>query len=76
MEKGERVRSKSEVIIADMLNRKGISYRYEYPVYLKNVGQIYPDFTVLDAIRRREIYWEHLGMMDDPDYAEMAILRV
>ena len=38
--KGERVRSKSEVIIADTLFREGIPYRYEYPVYLDELGTI------------------------------------
>ena len=33
--RGERVRSKSEVIIADLLYRKGIPYRYEYPLQLR-----------------------------------------
>ena len=32
--RGERVRSKSEVIIADTLARRGIPYRYEYPLEL------------------------------------------
>ena len=31
--KGERVRSKSEILIADALSRNNIPYRYEYPVY-------------------------------------------
>ena len=38
--KGERVRSKSEVIIADLLNKEGIPYRYEYPLELSNYGVI------------------------------------
>lgn len=33
--RGERVRSKSEVIIADTLARLGIPYRYEFPYELK-----------------------------------------
>lgn len=33
--RGERVRSKSEVIIADTLARLGIPYRYEFPLELK-----------------------------------------
>ena len=32
--RGERVRSKSEVIIADTLARHGVPYRYEYPLEL------------------------------------------
>ncbi len=74
--KKERVRSKSELIIADLLGREGVPYRYEYPFRLRGFGQIYPDFMVLNVRTRKEYYWEHLGMMDDPDYAEKAIRRI
>lgn len=75
-EKGERVRSKSEVIIADSLYKEGIPYRYEYPLHLKGWGMVYPDFTLLHVGDRKEIYWEHFGMMDDPEYAEKAIEKI
>lgn len=74
--KGERVRSKSEVIIADALNREGIPYRYEYPLSLPNIGKVYPDFTVLNIRTRKEFLWEHLGMMDEPEYAEKAVQKI
>ena len=74
--KGERVRSKSEIIIADMLGKEGIPYRYEYPIYLRGIGRIYPDFTVLRVQTRQEVFWEHLGMMDDPVYLENAIKKI
>lgn len=74
--KGERVRSKSEVIIADLLNREGIPYRYEYPIMLKGIGKVHPDFTVLHVKERKELYWEHLGMMDNADYAEKAVQKI
>ncbi|MGN0432702.1 MAG: hypothetical protein ACI4EQ_10150 [Lachnospiraceae bacterium] len=74
--KGERVRSKSEIIIADALNREGIPYRYEYPIRLKGYGKFYPDFTVLNVRKRKEIYWEHLGMMDDADYVNNALQKI
>lgn len=74
--KGERVRSKSEVIIADLLYREGIPYRYEYPIRLKGWGEVYPDFTVLNVGTRKQIYWEHLGMMDNPDYVETALEKI
>lgn len=73
---GERVRSKSEVIIADLLSKEGIPYRYEYPIYLKGVGVVYPDFTMLDIRERKELFWEHFGMMDDPNYVEKAICKI
>lgn len=74
--KGERVRSKSEVIIADILYSEGIPYRYEYPIQLKGWGKVYPDFTILNVKLRKELYWEHLGMMDDSDYVESALQKI
>lgn len=75
-EKGERVRSKSEMIIADILHRENIPYRYECPIWLKGLGKVHPDFTALNIKKRKEIYWEHLGMMDSPEYAETALNRI
>ncbi len=37
--RGERVRSKSEVIIADTLARLGVPYRYEFPLTLNGGGR-------------------------------------
>lgn len=74
--RGERVRSKSEVMIAEILEREGIPYRYEAPVMLKGWGYVYPDFTVLHVGKRDEIYWEHFGMMDNPEYAEHAVQKI
>lgn len=73
---GETVRSKSELIIANMLEKEGVSYRYEAPLYLDGTGTVYPDFTVLNLRLRKELYWEHLGMMDDAEYAEKAIRKI
>lgn len=74
--KKERVRSKSELIIADLLSKEAIPYRYEYPLHLKGLGKVYPDFTVLNVKKRKEMYWEHFGMMDDPSYAEKALQKI
>lgn len=74
--KGERVRSKSEVIIAESLSRFKIPYRYEYPIYISGIGTVHPDFTCLNVCKRKEYIWEHNGMMSDSDYAEYAINRI
>lgn len=66
--KGERVRSKSEVIIANMLNQLKVPYRYEYPLQLSSGRVIYPDFTCLNVRTRDEFIWEHFGRMNDADY--------
>ena len=75
-EKKERVRSKSEKIIADMLYHKNISYKYECPINLKGLGMIYPDFTCLRLADRKTILWEHLGMMTDPIYCQKAMKKI
>lgn len=75
-EKGERVRSKSEKIIADKLYSLGIPYRYEYPLVLENGVRVYPDFTILRMPMREEAYLEHFGMMDDPEYVETALYKM
>lgn len=105
----ERVRSKSEVIIADTLYRHKIPYRYEFPLILRRNGTtsthddfdklnhrtsssgthttptgsintsnthtavtLHPDFLCLNTRTRQEFYWEHFGLMHDPDYSKKA----
>lgn len=74
-DRGERVRSKSEQLIANRLLAKGIPYKYECPI---NVGGkiFHPDFTILRISDRKEIYYEHLGKMGDEEYAHTTILRI
>ncbi len=75
--RGERVRSKSEIIIADMLDSFNIPYRYEFPHTLGNrTRPIYADFTVLNVRTRKEYIWEHLGRMSDPEYAGDSIWKL
>ena len=75
-EKGERVRSKSEKILADYFYRNNILYKYEKPIYLAGYGTVYPDFTFLSKRLRKEIYWEHEGMMDKPEYSIKAVKKL
>ncbi len=75
-EKGERVRSKSEKILADFFYRNNIPYKYEKPLNLSGYGIVYPDFTFLSRKLRKEIYWEHEGMMDKPEYATKAVKKL
>lgn len=73
------VRSKGEQDIAIMLLIYGIPFFYEKPLTLfvddRDVT-IYPDFTILDVANRREIYWEHMGMMDIPRYRESSLWKI
>ena len=73
--RGERVRSKSEQIIANRFYERGVPYKYECPLRLEGFGKIYPDFTVLNLKTQREEYIEHNGMMDDIKYVENYIKR-
>lgn len=65
--RGEMVRSKSEVIVADHLASKGIEYAYEEPLTIDSVTK-YPDFTVEDMESGSTFYWEHCGMLHVPTY--------
>ncbi|MBO4389805.1 MAG: hypothetical protein J5825_02980 [Lachnospiraceae bacterium] len=72
---GLRVRSKSEVIIADILDEMSVPFLYEKPLLL-STGLVHPDFTLLNLNERKEIYWEHFGIMDDMDYRNMAFNKI
>jgi hypothetical protein len=67
---GILVRSKSEVIIANILTDLGIHYEYEKPLYSRNDPRDFrlPDFTIYYG--GEAFYWEHLGMLNDPVYKE------
>ena len=67
--RGELVRSKSEVIIANLLHSKGIDYEYEQELVLDGIptGK-FPDFTIEDDDNDLVYYWEHLGMLGDTGY--------
>jgi len=63
---GERVRSKSEVIVADSLSRANIKYEYEKKLMFDDGVTLLPDFTIKH--NGETIYWEHLGMLGDYGY--------
>ena len=71
--RGEKVRSKSEVIIADALYSMGIYYEYEKPL-LK--GKYYPDFTIEFSPRGETLYIEHFGMLSSPEYVYQNLLKL
>jgi len=75
-DKGELVRSKSELNIANALYKHNIPYKYECPLKLRGNLIIHPDFTVLKVGRRKEVYWEHRGMMDDREYVRHSVERI
>lgn len=68
--RGELVRSKSEVIVANMLDSLDLSYEYEKQLAAPDDESDYrlPDFTVYH--QGEEYYWEHLGLLNDPTYQQ------
>jgi len=63
---GDMVRSKSEVIIANLLHDRDIPFSYEVALRASDGTMKLPDFTIQWA---GEIwYWEHEGMLHDPAY--------
>lgn len=73
--RGERVRSKSEVIIADRLLANGIPYKYECPILVGN-EIIHPDFSILRVSDRKILYLEHNGKVGDQQYADDMVDRL
>lgn len=68
-ERGELVRSKSEVIIANMLYHMKVDYLYEEPLRGGDGSLRFPDFTIdLSAEMGIRVFIEHLGLLHDPDY--------
>lgn len=67
---GILVRSKSEVIVADILTSLGVSFEYEQKLPSKDDPNDFklPDFTV--SYEGDTFYWEHLGMLSVPSYRE------
>lgn len=73
-DQGEIVRSKSEMIIANLLfqHKEDLLYKYERPLSVIMNGRlksIYPDFTILNLHTGDILYWEHAGRLDDDVYA-------
>jgi hypothetical protein len=68
-ERGDLVRSKSELNIADKLLANGIDYyQYEQPLRLKDGYERFRDFTIRNDARGVTFYWKHLGLLSDQEY--------
>lgn len=67
--RGELVRSKSELAIANYLYSIGLDYKYERELPgTVDHHRLRPDFSFIDDAGD-VILWEHLGMLDRPEYA-------
>ena len=65
---GDMLRSKSEVIIANLLHEREIPFQYEEPLFAGDGTLRLPDFTV--TWHGQTFFWEHLGRLDLTDYAK------
>ena len=64
---GDMVRSKSEVIIANLLHQARIPFTYEEPAYAPDGSFYLPDFTL--RVGGERVFWEHWGMLSKKAYA-------
>ena len=74
-EGGVWVRSKAEADIATKLEQSGLAFRYEEMIRV-GTRRLSPDFSILHPAEGRVKYWEHFGMMDDPQYAASAMEKL
>lgn len=65
--KGVLVRSKSEFIIAEQLEKNDIPYRYDAAIKLSGKTK-YPDFTIKNPFSGKLIIWEHFGALNESGY--------
>jgi len=72
---GNLVRSKSESIIDMLLYLNKIPFRYECALQLGDII-FYPDFTIRHPQTGDTYYWEHFGLMDNPDYAQNTFAKL
>ena len=63
----EYVRSKSEAMIVKLLKQHQIPYRYECKLVLNGI-EMYPDFTIRHPKTGKIFYWEHFGLLNNPEY--------
>ena len=73
--KGERVRSKAEENIANLLILNKVPYHYECPIVIGGEEKR-PDFYCLNVRAKKEYLWEHFGMMDNTEYARNNVEKI
>lgn len=64
---GLKTRSKSEAMIGTQLEAHNLPPRYE-PLLLLGDKYVAPDFVFILPNTRRLCLWEHLGLIDNPEY--------
>ena len=64
---GNHVRSKSEVIICNLLYEHDIPYQYEEKLFYEDGRWIEPDFTIT-LPSGKKLFWEHVGLLGTEIY--------
>ena len=76
---GLLVRSKTEMIIAELLQAAGIPFHYDEEVVLfdaeGNEHVFYVDFVIMTPSGKR-LYWEHFGLFDQETYREKSFRKI
>ena len=66
---GIQLRSKSELLIANLLEEYEIPYKYDIAFALGE-KTIYPDFQIKNLFTGKFIIWEHFGALNQPSYEQ------
>lgn len=72
---GTKVRSKSEVMIANELYFADVPYRYECQ-HLINGVSYYPDFTIRNKRTGQMFIWEHFGLSTNRSYMSDTVNKL
>jgi len=67
-DRGVPFRSKSELLIANQLEKYKIPYHYDVEFMIEGQKK-YPDFLIKSPYTGRTIIWEHFGALHIPEYA-------
>ena len=73
--RGDKLRSKSEVLIANALYHAGLPYFVDIEMRIDGTP-MYPDFLILRPSDKKEFIWEHFGLMSDPIYVDNAVKKI
>lgn len=72
--KGLKVRTKSELLIAEKLYEYGVPFRYEQLLYYDDDKYLAPDFTIKKPDGSL-YYWEHEGLTNNKKYLEKQVWK-
>lgn len=73
--KGVYFRSKSEVLVAMVLDSHGLEFKYEVALHI-NGRTIYPDFVIRRKRDGKIFIWEHFGLIFSEEYRQKMYLKI